>query len=228
MAKNYQTLGEFIIQNQNDFKYSTGELSRLLSCIKLATKVVNQEVNKAGLVEKILGDVGSENVQGEQQKKLDVFANETFIKALTQREVVCGIASEENEDFIQIEGGGNSHLSKYVVLIDPLDGSSNADVNVTVGTIFSVYRRVTPEEHLCRWRIFTKRNPPSGGRLCAVWAFYDFGLYNGKWRERVYAGSCHWDILSVAPEYEISTNGEYLFHQRRKLCAFSARGEGLY
>ncbi|MGV4469308.1 class 1 fructose-bisphosphatase [Ornithobacterium rhinotracheale] len=145
MAKNYQTLGEFIIQNQNDFKYSTGELSRLLSCIKLATKVVNQEVNKAGLVEKILGDVGSENVQGEQQKKLDVFANETFIKALTQREVVCGIASEENEDFIQIEGGGNSHLSKYVVLIDPLDGSSNADVNVTVGTIFSVYRRVTPE-----------------------------------------------------------------------------------
>lgn len=229
MAKNYQTLGEFIIQNQNDFKYSTGELSRLLSCIKLATKVVNQEVNKAGLVEKILGDVGSENVQGEQQKKLDVFANETFIKALTQREVVCGIASEENEDFIQIEGGGNSHLSKYVVLIDPLDGSSNADVNVTVGDdILGISSRNSRGNTCADGGFFTKRNPPSGGRLCAVWAFYDFGLYNGKWRERVYAGSCHWDILSVAPEYEISTNGEYLFHQRRKLCAFSARGEGLY
>lgn len=145
MSKKYQTLGEFIIQNQKDFKYSSGELSRLLSCIKLATKVVNQEVNKAGLVEKILGDVGTENVQGEPQKKLDVFANDTFIKALTQREVVCGIASEENESFITVQGGNNAHLSKYVVLIDPLDGSSNADVNVTVGTIFSIYRRVTPE-----------------------------------------------------------------------------------
>lgn len=145
MGKAYQTLGEFIIDNQEDFKYSTGELSRLLSSIRLATKIVNQQVNKNGLVEDILGDVGEENVQGEAQKKLDVFANETFIKALTQREVVCGIASEENEFFIPVESKANSHLSKYVVLIDPLDGSSNADVNVTVGTIFSIYRRVTPE-----------------------------------------------------------------------------------
>lgn len=145
MKRDYQTLGEFIIENQEDFRYSTGELSRLLSAIRLAAKLVNHEVNKAGLVEKILGDVGEENVQGETQKKLDVFANETFINALTQREVVCGIASEENEFFIPIEAQNNSHLSKYVVLIDPLDGSSNADVNVTVGTIFSIYRRVTPE-----------------------------------------------------------------------------------
>ncbi|CEN37787.1 hypothetical protein CCAN12_710043 [Capnocytophaga canimorsus] len=78
-------------------------------------------------------------------KKLDVFANEIFIKALTKREVVCGIASEENEFFIPVEASENSHLSKYVVLIDPLDGSSNADVNVTVGTIFSIYRRISPE-----------------------------------------------------------------------------------
>lgn len=145
MANAYQTLGEFIIDNQEDFKYSTGELSRLLSSIRLATKIVNQQVNKNGLVEDILGDVGEENVQGEAQKKLDVFANDTFIKALTQREVVCGIASEENEFYIPVESKTNSHLSKYVVLIDPLDGSSNADVNVTVGTIFSIYRRVTPD-----------------------------------------------------------------------------------
>ncbi|MFJ1261706.1 class 1 fructose-bisphosphatase [Capnocytophaga canis] len=145
MAKTYQTMGEFIIQNQKDFQYSTGELTRLLSSIRLASKVVNREVNKAGLVEDILGDMGEENIQGEVQKKLDVFANEIFIKALTQREVVCGIASEENEFFISVEPSQNSHLSKYVVLIDPLDGSSNSDVNVTVGTIFSIYRRVTPE-----------------------------------------------------------------------------------
>src|SRR5690606_37824392 len=119
-----QTLGEFIIENQKDFKYSSGELSRLISSIKLATKIVNHKVNLAGLVD-ILGKFGAENVQGEEQMKLDVFANEAFIKTLSQREVVCGIASEENDEFIQITNTANSHLSKYVVLIDPLDGSSN-------------------------------------------------------------------------------------------------------
>ncbi|MBV7441357.1 class 1 fructose-bisphosphatase [Weeksellaceae bacterium TAE3-ERU29] len=134
----YQTMGEFIIQNQKDFEYSTGELTRLLSAIRLASKLVNREVNKAGLVEDILGDVGEDNVQGEAQKKLDVFANDIFIRALSNREVVCGVASEENEFFIPVDDN-----CKYVVLIDPLDGSSNADVNVTVGTIFSIYKRVT-------------------------------------------------------------------------------------
>lgn len=141
-TNSHQTLGEFIIENQADFIYSSGELSRLLSSIKLATKVVNYKVNKAGLVN-ILGEFGNENVQGEKQQKLDVFANETFIDTLSQREVVCGIASEENEDFIAIQPSKNSKNSKYVVLIDPLDGSSNIDVNVSVGTIFSIYHRVT-------------------------------------------------------------------------------------
>lgn len=138
-----QSLGEFIIDKQKDFKYSSGELSRLLSSIKIASKIVNREVNKAGIAD-ILGKVGNENVQGEEQMKLDVFANDIFIDALSHREIVCGIASEENEDFIDIKGGENSHLNNYVVLIDPLDGSSNVDVNVSVGTIFSIYRRVTP------------------------------------------------------------------------------------
>ena len=139
-----QSLGEFIINKQDDFKFSSGELSRLLSSIKIASKIVNREVNKAGIAD-ILGKAGNENVQGEEQMKLDVFANDIFIDALSHREIVCGIASEENEDFIEIKGSeNNAHMNNYVVLIDPLDGSSNVDVNVSVGTIFSIYRRVTP------------------------------------------------------------------------------------
>ena len=143
MSVTNQTLGEFIIDNQRAFKYSSGELSRLINSIRLAGKVVNHEVNKAGLVD-ILGEAGNQNVQGEDQKKLDVYANEKFIQSLTNREIVCGIASEENDDYIAIEGSNKKNDNKYVVLMDPLDGSSNIDVNVSVGTIFSIYRRVTP------------------------------------------------------------------------------------
>ncbi len=143
MAKINQSLGEFIIENQSEFKYSSGELSRLINSIRLAAKVVNHKVNKAGLVD-ILGAAGDTNIQGEDQQKLDVFANEVFINTLTNREIVCGIASEEEDDFITIKGRNEQNDNKYVVLIDPLDGSSNIDVNVSVGTIFSVYRRVTP------------------------------------------------------------------------------------
>ncbi|HAT67626.1 MAG TPA: class 1 fructose-bisphosphatase [Flavobacteriaceae bacterium] len=139
-----KTLGEFIIENQSEFRYSSGELSRLINSIRLAAKVVNHEVNKAGLVD-ILGTAGDTNIQGEDQQKLDVFANNAFIKTLTNREIVCGIASEEEDDFITIKGRSGNNDNKYVVLIDPLDGSSNIDVNVSVGTIFSIYRRITPE-----------------------------------------------------------------------------------
>lgn len=136
------TLGEFIIENQKAFKYSYGELSKLLNAIRLAAKVVNHEVNKAGLIN-ILGDAGATNVQGEQQQKLDVLANEKFIQTLKNREIVCGIASEEEEDFITVNSSDNLNQNKYVVLIDPMDGSSNIDVNAPVGTIFSVYSRVS-------------------------------------------------------------------------------------
>ncbi|WP_139957240.1 class 1 fructose-bisphosphatase [Flavicella sediminum] len=143
MQKTHMTLGEFIIDNQKHFKYSSGELSRLLNSIRLAAKIVNHDVNKAGLVD-ILGEAGDTNIQGEDQQKLDVYANDVFKSALINREIVCGIASEEEDDFVTIEGKENSHTNKYVLLIDPLDGSSNIDVNVSVGTIFSIYRRVTP------------------------------------------------------------------------------------
>jgi len=143
MPQKNKTLGEFIIENQEEFRYSSGELSRLINSIRLAAKVVNHEVNKAGLVD-ILGTAGDTNIQGEDQQKLDVFANNAFIRTLTNREIVCGIASEEEDDFITIKGRNEKNDNKYVVLIDPLDGSSNIDVNVSVGTIFSVYRRITP------------------------------------------------------------------------------------
>ncbi len=143
MTEHNKTLGEFIINKQAEFKYSSGELSRLINSIRLAGKIVNHEVNKAGLVD-ILGSAGGENIQGETQQKLDVYANEVFIKTLINREIVCGIASEEEDDFISIKGGNNKNDNKYVVLMDPLDGSSNIDVNVSVGTIFSIYRRITP------------------------------------------------------------------------------------
>jgi fructose-1,6-bisphosphatase I len=143
MSHTNQTLGEFIIENQSSFKYTSGELSRLINSLRLAAKVVNHEVNKAGLVD-IIGTAGDQNIQGEDQQKLDVYANEAFIKTLTKRNIVCGIASEEEDDFISINSQDENHQNKYVVLIDPLDGSSNIDVNVSVGTIFSVYRRVTP------------------------------------------------------------------------------------
>jgi fructose-1,6-bisphosphatase I len=143
MEKSNKTLGEFIIENQKDFQYSSGELSRIFNSIRLAAKVVSYKVNKAGLVD-IIGAVGEKNIQGEDQQKLDVYANDIFIQTLINREIVCGIASEENDDFITVQGSDNSNSNKYVVLMDPLDGSSNIDVNVSVGTIFSVYRRITP------------------------------------------------------------------------------------
>jgi len=143
MTHKKQTLGEFIIEHQASFKYSSGELSSLINSIRLAAKVVNHEVNKAGLVD-IIGQAGDTNIQGEDQQKLDVYANTKFIQTMTNRNIVCGIASEEEDDFISINSQDENHQNKYVVLIDPLDGSTNIDVNVSVGTIFSIYRRVTP------------------------------------------------------------------------------------
>jgi fructose-1,6-bisphosphatase I len=143
MKNNNLTLGEFIIENQKHYKSTTGEFSRLLSSIKLAAKIVNYKVNKAGLVD-ILGNAGETNIQGENQQKLDVYANDVFMETLINREIVCGIASEEEDYFVAIKGKQGTNENKYIVLIDPLDGSSNIDVNVSVGTIFSIYKRITP------------------------------------------------------------------------------------
>lgn len=135
------TLGQFIIERQADFPYAKGELSRLLRDIGIAAKIVNREVNKAGLAD-ILGEFGTVNVQGENVKKLDVFANEQFIAALSAGGETCAVASEENEGLVHIDSLVSQN-AKYVVCVDPLDGSSNIDVNVAIGTIFSIYRRTS-------------------------------------------------------------------------------------
>lgn len=135
------TLDEFTIQSLRAIPNATGELSTLLRDIGLAAKRVNVEVNKAGLVD-ILGDAGTINVQGEDVKKLDVFANNQFMGVLQHGVSCAGIASEELDDFVGFDDAV-SRQSKYVCLFDPLDGSGNIDTNVSIGTIFSVYRRIT-------------------------------------------------------------------------------------
>lgn len=135
------TLGEFIVENQKDFPYAKGELTALLSSIKLAGKMVNEKINKAGLSQ-ILGKANAENVQGEVQAKLDIMANDIFISTLKARGEIGGLASEELEDIVIFDDAIHKN-SKYVILMDPLDGSSNIDVDITVGTIFSIYHRVT-------------------------------------------------------------------------------------
>ncbi|MGI6319843.1 MAG: class 1 fructose-bisphosphatase [Bacteroidales bacterium] len=136
------TLNEVVIQMQSAFPYAKGELSRLLMHIGLAAKIVHNQVNKAGLVN-ILGDAKSTNIQGESQQKLDVYADNVFRKAMQASGIICGIASEENDEII-IFDDDLSLDGNYVLCIDPLDGSSNIDVNVSIGTIFSIYHRLSP------------------------------------------------------------------------------------
>jgi fructose-1,6-bisphosphatase I len=133
------TLDRFILENQSDFLYATGELSQLLRDIAFAGKIVNKEINRAGLSD-IVGSMGSTNIQGEEQQRLDVIADFRFTQALTQGGEVCALVSEEVDDIIYTENNN----AKYIVAIDPLDGSSNIDVNVAIGTIFSIYRRKSP------------------------------------------------------------------------------------
>lgn len=137
------TLHEFIQNKQQFCQESTGDLSQILGAIMLASKIVHREINKAGLID-IAGSSGMENIQGEDQQKLDVYANEKFKTALAARGRVCGVASEEEDNFVAFSGVNDSS-SKYVVAYDPIDGSSNIDVNVPVGTIFSILRRRSPE-----------------------------------------------------------------------------------
>lgn len=150
------TLDEFIIRRQMDFPFASGELTGLLRDIGVAAKIVNREVNKAGLVN-ILGEAdGQNNSSGDKVQKLDLYANEKFIECLKSSGECCGIASEEFEDFLPIQSVA-SKTSKYVVVFDPLDGSSNIDVNVSVGTIFGIYRRKSDPEGTAKMEDFLQR-----------------------------------------------------------------------
>ncbi|MDX1672842.1 MAG: class 1 fructose-bisphosphatase, partial [Balneolaceae bacterium] len=134
------TLEEFIIQSQNKFPGATGDLSQLLRDIGLAAKIVSREVNKAGITN-ILGEDGSENIHGESVKKLDLFADAQLLSALDRSDITCMVISEENDGIVELDNQGG----KYIVYLDPLDGSSNIDVNVSIGSIFSIYMREHPD-----------------------------------------------------------------------------------
>ncbi len=161
------TLDEFTIQQTREFPKATGELSALLRDISLACKLINKQVNKAGLVD-IIGQYGATNVQGEEQMKLDVYADEMLINVLRSSNDCAGIASEENDSFIAFEDPYSVH-SKYVVLFDPLDGSSNIDVNASIGTIFSIYRRVSPLGQPCTAEDFLQ---PGNKLMAAGYVIY--------------------------------------------------------
>ena len=139
---NFQTLARHIIEQEKKHPEATGELSNLLHDLSLATKVISLEVNKAGLVD-ILGFTGDNNVHGEQVKKLDMYAHDMMVRAMDHGGHLCAMASEEEEDIIHIPP--HFHVGKYVLLFDPLDGSSNIDANVSIGTIFSIYKRISPD-----------------------------------------------------------------------------------
>jgi len=138
----FMTLGRHIIEGERRHPEATGELSALLSNLALAAKVISREVNKAGLVD-IFGFTGDENIHGERVKKLDIYANDLMVRAMDHGGHLCAMASEEEEEIIHIPT--QHRLGKYVILFDPLDGSSNIDANISIGTIFSVYKRVSPD-----------------------------------------------------------------------------------
>jgi len=137
-----ETLNRHIIEQERKYPQATGSFTALLTDIALAGKIISYYVNKAGLAD-ILGKAGGINIHGESQEKLDVFANRTMVRALVHGGQLCALASEESEGIIPIPS--NYPLGRYVCCFDPLDGSSNIEANVSIGSIFSIYRRVTPE-----------------------------------------------------------------------------------
>ena len=219
-----KTLGEFIVEKQHEFSHATGELTALLSAIKLGAKIIHRDINKAGLVD-ITGASGAENVQGEVQQKLDLFANEKLKAALRARDIVAGIASEEEDEIVVFEG---CEHAKYVVLMDPLDGSSNIDVNVSVGTIFSIYRRVTPVGTPVTEEDFLQ---PGSKQVAAGYVVY------GSSTMLVYTTGCGVHAFTYDPSracsacagaYALPGEGQHLLHQRRQLHQIPERREEVH
>ena len=221
-----KTLGEFIVEKQHEFSHATGELTALLSAIKLGAKIIHRDINKAGLVD-ILGASGAENVQGEVQQKLDLFANEKLKAALRARDIVAGIASEEEDEIVVFEG---CEHAKYVVLMDPLDGSSNIDVNVSVGTIFSIYRRVTPVGTPVTEEDFLQ---PGNKQVAAGYVVYGSSTMlvytTGVRRFIAFTYDPSLGVFCAMPgAHALPGEGQYLLHQRRQLHQIPARREEVH
>jgi fructose-1,6-bisphosphatase I len=147
METRFKTLYRYIMDEERKFPEASGQLSDLLADIALACKVISLEVNRAGLID-ILGFTGDMNVQGEKVKKLDVFANELLTNVMKEGGHICAVCSEEEETFIPLDKKyiDNKFMSnKYICHFDPLDGSSNIEANISIGTIFSIYKRISDE-----------------------------------------------------------------------------------
>ncbi len=140
MSAKLVNIERHIFEQQRLYPEATGEFSAIIRDLSFAAKIITRDVRKAGL-QNVLGLAGQTNVQGEQVAKLDIFANDTIRKAMDHGGHLCCMGSEENADIIPIPD--KYPKGKYVLLFDPLDGSSNIDANVTIGTIFSLYRRVS-------------------------------------------------------------------------------------
>ena len=212
LSRQLVSLDQFIASREREFPEASGEFSALLRDISIAARIVNQEVNKAGLAD-ILGSTGHTNIQGEEVKQLDDIANELFLHYLKAGGLTCAIGSEEIDAFIPL----NSDHGKYVVLLDPLDGSSNIDVNVSIGTIFSIYKRTTATGEGTLEDVLQ----PGSHQLCAGDVLY------GASTQLVYTTRSAGNILSPDP----GTGALLLSHRDVKLperCEYFSMNERDY
>jgi fructose-1,6-bisphosphatase len=203
------TVQQHILRQQEDqFPAARGNFSSLLSGMTLATKMIQAKIRRAGLVD-ILGSAGAVNVQGETQQKLDVYANQAVLHCLGARESVAFLVSEEDEQTTTID---RSEGGKYIVVFDPLDGSSNIDVNVSVGTIFSILRR--PDRSTRRGRCSSVGLETGSCRLRGLRFLNYFCIHRGTRRVRFYARTRNRRLRAQLRQYENAATGEYVFRQR--------------
>ena len=196
-----KSLVQFIIEEQRAIPGVSGDFTGLISDVIMACKQIAHDVNKGALIG-VLGSAGSENVQGETQKKLDIITNEVFIKSTEWGGHLAAMASEEMDDVYAIPA--QYPKGKYLLVFDPLDGSSNIDVNISVGTIFSILRAPKGVEQPDRRRLPAARHHPGLRRLRAVWPVNDAGDHHRPRRERLHAGPRHRRIHADPSEHEDS------------------------
>ena len=216
MQTSVTTIERFILDQEERYPEATGELSNLLYDIALAAKIIAAAIRRAGLVN-ILGTQGARNVQGEEQQKLDVLANETLKNCLKHTGRVCAMGSEEDEDIIPVPP--EYPVGKYAVLFDPLDGSSNIDVNSAVGTIFSIHRRRQPGRPRHQGRRAPARLPAGGRGLRDVRLEHDAGLHHRAGRARLHPRSHHRRVPAVARADHHAAGGPVLQREREQLPA---------
>ena len=207
------TLQRFIANEQRNYPQAKGDFTQLLADISLAAKIINRDINRAGLIN-LEGSAGAENIQGEDQQKLDVIANTRFAQALRLGGKVCCIISEEEDELVHT---GNEQ-AKYVIAIDPLDGSSNIGVNVSFGTIFSIYcRRTQPGTSPTMEDALQAGSQQLASGLRALRFFDHPGTDYWAWRECLHLRTIAWGIFSLSHTATLSGQRKNLFLQRRKL-----------